>query len=175
MSLCYNKAIIITGVIYLKKIALVVLIVVISSLFVSCSPKIPDGIEHKEFYKDMVSALKDLENKLKNTELINYESTSHKNVVKYLKEKMFEDNDRSDIESWLRKYIKDGLNEYEKDILVKMFNLLDLFNYYIEYQQENSVKVLKDKMIDLENPLSEDLRLQINKVLELLDLKYEIN
>jgi len=159
----------------LRRLLSMVLIFIVCIVFVSCSPKIPTGIEHKEFYNDMVSSVRGMESNLKNIETLSFESNVCKNIFKYFKDDVWDDKNRDDKYNWLKKYIKSGLNEKEKEVLINMVFLIDNFNMYINYQQENSVKVLKDKLIDPENAYSEDLRFQIDKVLKMLDLKYEIN
>jgi hypothetical protein len=140
-----------------------------------CNQKIPDGIENKEFYKDMVSILPLLKINLENQKIIDEQSDVLKNIFKYIKTDMkIEKSDHENDMLNITRFIKDGINQKEADILQLAYNILIQYNKYIDYKKRNSVKILKDKLIDEENIYSTNLKEYLNNFIKALEINYEI-
>lgn len=143
----------------LKKIIIISLIVILIFNLVGCSEKVelPDGVEHEEFYKDMIKCL-DLTKKALRNKNMKYVNDIKQIVLNY----------SSDAEK-----PKSTLNKKEEEIRGEMLILSTTLGAYLKSYFEDSVLNTRDdiKKDIPDNPL---LIKQIQKVISVMEIEYDM-
>lgn len=160
----------------MKKILCFILIgLIFATILLGCSQKIPDGIENEKFYSDMISVLPMLKENLIQQDILGEDLEIMKIIVKYIKiDIKVESSDHVNGRLNITRFIKEGLNEKEKEILKIGYDMIIEYNNYIDYQKRNSVKILKDQLIDDDNLYALFLKRYINDFVKNLEVNYEI-